>query len=77
MQDFIFEVCPAHAGPRQVVGRWDDAFKATGLYLSPGRRQAIIAAAEVGGPSQHTTYGIDDATIRLIAPVIARIPVMS
>jgi len=77
MQEFIFEVKPAHAAARQVVGSWDDAFKATGLYLSPGRRQAIIDAAEVGGPSVNTTFGIDDATIRVIAPVIARIPVMS
>jgi hypothetical protein len=77
MQEFIFEVKPAHAAARQVVGSWDDAFQATGLYLSPGRRAAIQAAAEAGGPSVNTTYGTDNATIRVIAPVIARIPVMS
>jgi hypothetical protein len=77
MQEFIFEVVAAHAAPRQVVGSWDDAFQATGLYLSPGRRAAIQAAAEAGGTSVNTTYGTDNATIRVIAPVIARIPVMS
>lgn len=77
MSEFIFEVCPAQAGPRQVVGSWDDAFEATGLYLSPGSRAAIRDAAEVGGPAVNTTFGIANATIRVIAPVIARIPVMS
>lgn len=77
MQDFIFEVCPAHAGPRQVVGSWEDAFQAAGLYLSPGSRAAIRDAAEVGGPAVNTTFGVANATIRVIAPVIARIPVIA